>query len=216
MTAATIDISITRALTLQKTLTARIAKASADILITVPTKGTGDMKSVLDTPQSLAEVEADLRANYQQLNDLVERRNEIRRKILISNATTIVVIGEKEYTVVEAIDARKNIAEKETLLRRLKQNRSAVTTTFNKMAVQFDTTVEAAKQSVIASGKNTNEAVITMVTAPIIASSTPGVLDPLDIAKLIERLEIEISDFKDNVDYVLSESNAATKITIAA
>lgn len=213
---STIEISITRALALKKTLDARIKAGSENIIIAVPTKGVGELKSVLETTQSLGDVEQDLKSNYQSLNDLIARRDELRRKILISNATTVVTIGDKEYTVVEAIDARKTIVEKEALVRRLKQNLASVNQLFGKMTNQFDIAIEAAKKSVIDTGKNTTEAVLTMVSAPIVAASTPGILDPLDIAKLIKQLELEISDFKTNVDYVLSENNASTKITIEA
>lgn len=211
---AKIQISITRALALQKTLTARIASAAANMIISVPTRGVGDLLSVPETTQSVAEVETDLKGNYQSLQDLITRRDDIRRKILISNATTVVTIGDKEYTVVEAIDARKGIVEKEALLKRLKQNRMSVTQVFDRSTIAFNAAIEAAKKSVIDTGKNTNETVFNTVTGPIVATSTPGILDPLDIAKLIVQLELEISDFKTNVDYVLSENNASTKIEI--
>lgn len=211
---ATIEISITRALALQKTLTARIKKASEEIIIAVPTRGLGELRSVVESTQSVTDVEATLKAEYQSLEDLVKRRDDIRRKILISNATTKVTIAGKEYTVVEAIDARKGITEKEALLKRLKQNRMGVNQTFAKMTSIFDQSLESAKQSVINTGKNVTEVTLNTVTDPIKVTSTPGILDPLDLSKLIDELELEISDFKTNVDYVLSENNASTKIEI--
>jgi len=38
--------------------------------------------------------------------------------------------------------------------------------------------------------------------------------DPLGLNKIIRDLEFEIENFTANIDYVLSESNAVTKITI--
>jgi hypothetical protein len=44
--------------------------------------------------------------------------------------------------------------------------------------------------------------------------STPSIVDPLGLADVIRNLETEIEDFKSNVDFVLSESNARTEVEI--
>ena len=46
----------------------------------------------------------EVQASYQSANDLIARRDAIKRAVTLSNATVKVTIGGKEYTVAEAIE----------------------------------------------------------------------------------------------------------------
>ena len=50
-----------------------------------------------------------IRSCYQKANDLINRRNALKRAVVMSNATTKVTIGDREYTVAEAIEDRKSV-----------------------------------------------------------------------------------------------------------
>ena len=44
-----------------------------------------------------------MQGNYDKATDLIKRYNAIKKAVVLSNAKTTVMIGEKEYTVAEAI-----------------------------------------------------------------------------------------------------------------
>ena len=45
---------------------------------------------------------------FQKASDLIRRRNAIKNAVVVSNAKTMVKIGDKEYTVVEAIEKKNH------------------------------------------------------------------------------------------------------------
>ena len=47
-------------------------------------------------------------SSYSKITDLIRRRNAIKGAVNVSNANTIVKVGEKSYTVVEAIDKKNH------------------------------------------------------------------------------------------------------------
>lgn len=59
-----------------------------------------------------------------------------------------------------------------------------------------------------------DENVIKSISEGISKGDPIEVYDPIGLDKVIKELETIIEDFKANVDYVLSESNALTVITV--
>ncbi|KAM9943658.1 hypothetical protein ACTFIT_001947 [Dictyostelium discoideum] len=78
---------------------------------------------------------------------------------ILSNATTLITVPGKEYTIVAALDAPFN------------------------------------------GSKKADEASITVFVNPVIERHQPGVLNPLEISKVIKQLEKEILDVEANIDY---------------
>ena len=52
------------------------------------------------------------------------------------------------------------------------------------------------------------------ITEGIMKGDPVEVFDPISIDKVIKELELSIQEFSANIDYVLSESNALTTITV--
>ena len=50
-----------------------------------------------------------IKGEYKSIQALINRRTEIKRLIVLSNAKTIVTVGDKEYTVAEAIENKKEL-----------------------------------------------------------------------------------------------------------
>lgn len=62
----------------------------------------------------------EVQASYQSANDLIARRDAIKRAVTLSNATVKVTIGGKEYTVAEAIELKNHgVPLKQMLLKKL-------------------------------------------------------------------------------------------------
>ena len=55
---------------------------------------------------------------------------------------------------------------------------------------------------------------ITSISEGIAKGDPINIYDPLNVDQVIKNLEREIEDFRDNVDFALSESNAVTQITV--
>lgn len=154
-------------------------------------------------------------SNYDSINKLIDRRVEIKSKIVESNANTVVTIGGKEYTVASAIEAKTLIKFKKQLLSKLEQQyRNAV----HIVSMENEKVDEKIYNMIKEAGSDDNQSKDLSEDSYITKYKNTNEYDlvnPIKIQEKIEVLKKEIEDFESEVDFVLSESNAITKITIS-
>lgn len=200
--------SITRCLVELKTLDNRINKLiGSTTFITYKTKNKNYNYSEDDFKKGVL-------SDYQSLTDLIERRQKIKNAIVLSNATTEVEIAGKKMTVSQAIEFKNTIAYKMNLLDSLKRQRQHVTieTETHKMRVQQK--IDENVRIICGKDSKPDAQVIHTVSEGIAKGDPIEVFDPLSIDKVIKDLEETIEDFNANVDFVLSESNALTMVSL--
>ena len=202
------SLTITRALVELKTLNSRINKiVDYTTFIMYKTKSKNCHYAEDDFKQSVT-------SEFQSFNDLVARRDKIKNAIMMSNMTTMVEIAGKKMTVAQAVEFKTTIGYKTILLETLIKQRQQVTidteTHKQKVQAKIDDNVR------IICGKDSKpDANVIQTVSDGIAKGDPiDVFDPLNLDAVIKTLEKEIEDFSANVDYVLSESNALTKIEV--
>lgn len=165
---------------------------------------------------TVEEYQETMKASYNKASDLIRRREAIKRAVVLSNAKTIVKIGGKEYTVAEAIEMNNHGIDLKLQLKNAmkKQYDSAMTAIISKNSVVDDKATEyvvglfGQKES-----KTANEE-YEKARKSYIEANTMELIDPVNILKKIEALEVEIADFTTEVDSALSVSNALTEITV--
>lgn len=157
-----------------------------------------------------------MQGNYDKATDLIKRYNAIKKAVVLSNANTTVMIGEKEYTVAEAIYMNNHgVQFDELLLLELRQQYQKAQA---KIAKQNEGLSEKAEQYVIGiygakEGKvNTDD--FEKAQKDFITSHEYELLDPINVLEKIEMLDEKISKFKSDFDSALSTSNAITQIEI--
>lgn len=153
-------------------------------------------------------------AEYQSYMDLVKRRDAIKRAIVLSNANTRVKIGSWEGTVAEAIEHKSSLSHKHELLDKMIAHLSTKKAELDEAQNKLDNRLERLLQSELGKDVKTNPETLTTLTNTFRASNKVEFVDPLDLASKISDLNMEISTFETNVDWVLSESNGKTLITI--
>lgn len=154
---------------------------------------------------------------YDKASSLITRRNAIKRAVVLSNAQTTVKIGEREYTVAEAIEMKNHGIEYDELLLAelkdqyldakamlLKENGQSLSDRADKFVVDMYGTKDV----------KVNPDDVEKARKSFIESNTYDLIDPLDMQKKIEELETRISEFKAEVDAALSVINAITEITV--
>lgn len=201
-------ISITRALSELKLLDSRITKATSEIKFAVcVTKNTNYNINKNDFTSQVT-------AKHQSLNDLITRRERLKAAIMKSNATTMVKIGSKEMTVVEAIEMKKTIKYKESLLDVLKRQRLQVTKEFEAHKAKVKQSIDANITQICSRDVKPDPSTIQDLTDMMWKNDPVEIYDPLGLDKTIEALTTEIEDFNSNVDFALSESNSLTQIVV--
>lgn len=160
-----------------------------------------------------------MRSGYQKVTDLIKRRDAMKRAVVLSNATTKVQIGDKSLTVAEAIEAKNHGMEFKSEL--LSAMSCAYTQAQNELTRNGGEALEKkAEQYVLAviaaqpkdSKMSVDSDAMKALRQTYIENNTYDLLDPLDIAKVMEELDAEINEFNAEVDAALSVSNALTII----
>lgn len=164
--------------------------------------------------KTIADFMADTESSYQSVKALINRRNAMKRAVVLSNAITKVNIGGVEYTVAEAIEMNNHGMENLVGLRNcLREQYSSV-----KRMVESengDKLVKACEnyiQATFGTKEKINNPDIEMAQKVYMTNNTYDIVTGLDIEKVIKELTDRIDAFKAEVDSALSVSNALTVI----
>lgn len=209
----TTEISITRALKEVSVLDKRIVSAVKKLTVLDVTQGKFKGKA-LKTNQSVEEFSSTVKSNYDSLNDLVERRNNIKKCIVLSNAKTSLNIGGSEYTVAEAIEKKTSIGFKKNILAELVHQKRMIDIELEQSRTSLNSNLDRFMEQNLGKDRKTNKDDFDNIAQPYIEANEMRAIDPIGIAKEIESLENEIELFESDVDIALSESNAKTLITV--
>ena len=207
------EYSISQALAELTLLQKRIIKETNNFLAIDIVKGKG--KNVVKSNLPITDFEKNVTSSYQKINDLINRRKKIQSAIMKSNAQTKVKINNEEMTVVDALALKENIKFSQNLLEQITRTNTA---RINDMEIG-NRNVEANLQRLLESqfGKdNTNNNVDDMKKVESFYNETNlyKLVDPLNVSELIKKLDENIDNFENTIDYILSTSNATTTIII--
>jgi len=158
----------------------------------------------------------DAQATYQSFNALVKRRDQIKRAIIMKNATTPVRIGTWEGTVAEAIEQKSSMVYKQTLLYNMKRQVSDMTDRMKSEQKSVSDRLDRLLATEMGKDMKTNPEVVAALSTSFETNNKITLLDPLESGKVITALEDEIETFTTNVDWVLSEANSKTLITVGS
>ncbi len=153
-------------------------------------------------------------AEWQSFMDLVARRDKMKRAIVLSNATTRVRIGDWEGTVAEAIEHKSSLTYKETMLSTAKSYVKRMEGEYQRKQEQLQERLDKLLSSELGKDVRTNPDTIQAISVSFRENNKVELVDPLNVREKLRELEREVEDFKTNVDWVLSETNGRTMITI--
>jgi hypothetical protein len=199
-------ISVTQALAELKLLDKRIQKALDYVTW-------ADVKTK-SHPVDTDKFSKNVHAEYQSFLALVKRRDAMKRAVVTSNATTRVKVGAWEGTVAEAIEYKTSIHYKKRLLDKMRDQLFTAKTQFTTQQEAVDSRLEKLLHSELGKDVKTSPETITALTNSFRENNKVELVDPLDLSSRASELEEEIESFETNVDWVLSETNGKTMITV--
>lgn len=209
------QITIHKALAELKTMDDRITKAMGAVPYVLAVKHSAEKINGV----TVANFKDNMKSGYQKVNDLIARRDAMKRAVVLSNATTKVTIGGKEYTVAEAIESKNHGVEfKKALLNTMTYAYKSAQNELNrngdealeKKAEQYILSMIAAQPK--DSKMTVDSEAMKVMRKTYIENNKYILIDPLDVASVMEKLENEIHEFETEVDAALSVSNALTVI----
>lgn len=162
-----------------------------------------------------AEMKKTALSEYQSYMDLVDRRDTIKRAIVLSNAQTAVKIGaDWSGTVAEAIEYKSSIQYKKELLEKMKEHIVTVFTEYKRAVEAMNTRLDTLLSSELGKDIKTNPETVMALTASFKETNKVELINPLNLSNKAKDLEAEIDSFVSNVDWVLSEANGKTMIVV--
>jgi hypothetical protein len=209
VTASTNTMSITRALVELKTLDKRIQKLiSESVFISIK----GELRKP-DTRASSAQ------SNYDRVRDLMNRRIKLKSAIVSSNANTKIRVCSMDMTVAEAIEMKSSINNYKTLLSSMKRQYGDAVTSVEVENQRARSTLENSltrtrTTSVDQTNNNGSEINVGEYSRQYMSIHGVELFDPIKLSEKVESLEKFITEFESEVDFVLSEKNATTQISI--
>lgn len=204
-------MTVHEALAELKTLDKRISKKIREATYVSSCKESDDGKVGVYSKERFKEL---TRQNYQSARDLINRRNALKRAVVLSNAQTMVEVGGTAYTVAEAIEMKNHgmLYFRELLTVITEQYNYEVT----ECKIANDDLVSRATRSL--QQLSGSEAKFDAEEAQkfideFTKSQRMEVISGIDCLKIMAELEEQIIAFSTKIDAALSTSNATTTIT---
>lgn len=205
-------MTVHRALAELKLLDDRIDKAITSGVFCITNRHSNQKISGV----SIDEYKQIIISNYDKASDLIKRREALKRAVAVSNATSKVKIGDKEYTRAEAIEMRNTGIEwKKALLTAMQRQYERAMADIKKNDGTLEERATTYVQGLYG-GKDAklDDESVRRNRDDFIKANTIDLVDPIKILDKIGALEDEIDTFSAEVDSALSVSNALTEITI--
>ena len=207
-------ITITRALAEIKTLMSRYEKAVRELDLIAVKQGT-KLRG-----ENSHYKEEDFKEKALSLNNraisLYVRLMNIKTAIDKSNSITTITLGNEEMTVQEALVRKKYISLREDYLEKLKRLSVIARKDYSEAEKENQNSIDKLISGTISKDMpdNQKEAARKDAEAYVEKTKALSMVDPCEVSNLIEKTDEEITQFKTNIDYVLSESNSTTYIEI--
>ena len=202
-----LKMNIHKALSTKKLLEKRIDKVN-DSLIPLGYK----MKSSsteYSTRLSVDDFNKKAQSSFEKSTALIHNYNKICQAITLSNSRTEIEVNGQKMTVSDAINRKNNIDKEEQLLNVLKKNYKKVLDEVKHRNDVLEEKIDTLREIDI------KEKIERQSSYEIMRESESWeMVDPLNILKIIDNMEKDIMEFKSEVDFVLSTSNAQTIIEI--
>lgn len=209
------QMTIHKALAELKTMDDRIETAMSQTTFVLAAKNSAEKINGV----SIKDFKDKMTSNYQKVNDLIKRRDAMKRAVVLSNATTKVTVGGVEYTVAEAIEIKNHGIEFKKRLLSCMSNayRSAQRVLTDNSGDAIERRADQYVLSVISaqpkdSKMSVDSDAMKALRADYIKNNSYDLIDPLDVVATMEKLTDEINKFETDVDAALSCSNALTVI----
>lgn len=176
----------------------------------------GDQETTAALKLPIDEAKKTLQSNFDSWVKLSGNLNILRGALVEANAKNSITVGEKSYTIAQAIDRRKNIEVENaalktqektvmTLRAQIAQRHESLMTNFNAQIV------EKLKSS--SNTKMTDED-IKVLKKTFVDSQEFELIDPVGIESKLVAMREDLDKFKAEVDIKLTEANATISVEV--
>lgn len=206
-------MTVQRALNELKIIDERLSKRLAEFVV-IGTKKVSEAR-VVETRESIVEFENRAKGVLDSVDGLLKRQQELKHAIMTSNATTMIEVAGKTYSVMTAIDRKRTIENEKLVVRHMRDAMLRAEYKVNQENDKMESYIQR-QTNAMAGGdlSSKKDDYIIAFEKSYREQNSWDLVDPLKLRDLIEQREQEISMFELEIDTALTVSNAITKIEI--
>jgi len=164
--------------------------------------------------QDLAGFKSNVQSNKDKLEDLISRRNEIKRALIVANNTITISLGGKSYTIAEAIDRKGFLATEKATFNSINVLILKSKTMLETEDKNLDRKIEETINRTFDGDGKKDADLIKGIEKNLRDSNKFDLVDPVGIQSWIETKLEEIVNFETEIDFSLSEINSQNYVTI--
>lgn len=207
------EMTVQRALNELKIIDERLSKRLTEFVV-IGTKKVSEAR-VVETRESIVEFENRAKGVLDSVDGLLKRQQELKHAIMTSNATTMIEVAGKTYSVMTAIDRKRTIENEKLVVRHMRDALARAEYKVNQENDKMESYVQR-QTNAMAGGdlSSKKDDYIIAFEKSYREQNSWDLVDPLKLRDLIEQREQEISMFELEIDTALTVSNAITKIEI--
>lgn len=206
-------MTVQRALNELKIIDERLSKRLTEFVV-IGTKKVSEAR-VVETRESIVEFENRAKGVLDSVDGLLKRQQELKHAIMTSNATTMIEVAGKTYSVMTAIDRKRTIENEKLVVRHMRDALARAEYKVNQENDKMESYIQR-QTNAMAGGdlSSKKDDYIIAFEKSYREQNSWDLVDPLKLRDLIEQREQEISMFELEIDTALTVSNAITKIEI--
>lgn len=205
-----VKMTLTRALAEIKLLDSKILSFQSQAKEWVAVSKNGVIKGY----QDVAAFKSNIQSNKDKLGDLIDRRNEIKRALIVANNTVSFELGGTTFTIAEAIDRKNFISTEKTSFNFINMSIVKAKALLDQEERTLDKKVEeTVNRSFEGDGKKDAD-LIKSIEKNIRESNKFILEDSCGIEKWVTFKLEEIQEFENEIDFKLSEINSQNYINI--
>lgn len=155
-----------------------------------------------------------LQSTYDKQGAILKNYIELKSAINSSNATTIITVAGKEYTIANALVRKRLITKERSYWKKMRDDVQSCVNMVNSNNSKVDTDVNNRIDNILRESKNKNAAEIEVLRATFSEGRYYDVYDPMDIATKSEQMLEELDEFEKDIHYALTQANVNTTIEV--
>ncbi len=204
-------MTIHRALSELKVIDSRIYKAMSEL----NPIGIKQKDKLVDGKHNVETFNKNANETFQSIQDLIERKSKIKNAIVLSNAKTLVKIGEKEMSVADAITAKSHAEIEQEFINNLKAKARKAKSNLEQKNAEVESRKEKFIEASLGGDKSkAKPEEVESLSKMFDTNNMYEIVDPINVEDKIKKMETNLEEFLGEVDAVLSETNATTFITV--
>lgn len=155
------------------------------------------------------------KAAIHSIEDMIKRRNTIKREIVLSNAKTTVTIGGESMTVAEAIERKTSIELNKNLSRQIRETYFQAKRQVETHNARVEGEASKVAEQILGNDSDADKGdAYTAICKAHTDKHSAKLLAYDRIEDSIDKMQDKIDDFECEVDFILTESNTRTIIEI--